>query len=310
MTKKADFKKIFNQFLIDQNLVDQKILLMISGGVDSMVLLDVAVQVVKPKNLVVFHLNHNARVDSAADLKFVQKICSEKNITFYHETLPLSKRRTKGDFKNQESSWRNMRKMLSQEVADKFGATKILTAHHATDLVETMIFRLTKGTGTDGLSPFDTSTKPFWQVPKTEIVNYAEQNNLEWREDPTNLECHHQRNLIRHQVLPALREITPNLEKVFVRESQLFAQTNDFINQSVLDSCHPELDSGSMPLSSFLALSPILQCTWLRQVSGGTPSLSEIEDCLKWLTGKPEGNTEKKIGNQVLKFRNGLIILQ
>ncbi len=291
-----DFKRTFQTFLKTQNLENEKILLMVSGGVDSVVLFDIATKVLKPKNIAVFHLDHNYRKDSKKDLEFVQEMCSICNIKFYSHTLTNDN----VDKNSQESFWRKSRQKLSKESANNFGAKAILTAHHATDLVETMIFRLTKGCGISGLAPFDISTKPFWQIPKSEIIDYAKNNNLKWREDSSNLNTDFQRNLIRHKVLPSLREITPNLEKVFVKESIIFTETQDFLDQQIIIN--------NLKLEDFQKLHSILQKEFLRKISKKSPSFSEIADCLKWLNNNPKGNSKKEIGETKIIIKKGKII--
>jgi len=285
----------FKQFLKTQNLENQKLLLMVSGGVDSMVLLHVARQVVKGENLAVFHLNHNVRAEAKSDANFVQNCCSKNDIKFYLETLNTDEEKPN----SQESLWRKARQQLSFEAAQDFDAQRILTAHHATDLAETMIFRLTKGCGPGGLAPFDVSTKPFWQIPKTEIIEYAKFHKLEWREDPTNQNLDAERNLIRHKVLPTLRTITPNLEKVFTRESQTFAEIDDYL----VTQAQAQLVSGTLALADFLALHPALQKECLRQTAQSVPSQSELDDCLKWLLNEPKGHSTKNLGNTALTIK-------
>jgi len=277
---------VFTDFLSAEGLENKKVLLMISGGVDSMVLLDVAQKLMAPEQIAVFHLDHQVRNNSQEDFIFVQKNCSKHGIKFYGTTLQLDC--------GSEATWRTARQTESAKAATDFEAARILTGHHATDLVETMIFRLSKGAGPNGLSPFNTKTKPFWRIPKSEIIAYAKTHNLEWHSDPTNEDTKYRRNLIRKEILPALREITPNLEKVFVQESQLFDEVDQFLQKST-----PAIDK-PLPLKEFLTLDPAIQKTWLRQISGTIPSLSEIDDCRKWLHGSPEGKTQKKIGHKTL----------
>ncbi len=289
--------RTFQRFLKTQNLKNQKILLMVSGGVDSMVLLDIASKIIDKKNIAVFHLDHNLRNDSEKDLKFVQKICSKSGIKFYSEKLDSSK-----SDKNLENNWRKQRQKFSQKYAKDFGAKVILTAHHATDLVETMIFRLTKGCGISGLAPFDISSKPFWDIPKTELLSYAETNKLKWREDSSNLDTNFQRNQIRQNILPYLRKITPNLEKVFVKESIIFEEVEDFLSKQI-----PQ-NKNKISLKDFLELHSVLQEHFLRNIAQKTPSFSEVKDCLKWLRNKPQGNSKKEIGNTEIKIKKGEIV--
>jgi|GEM_PF-577832 len=298
MSNKTTLAEVFTTFLQHQKLEDKKLLLMVSGGVDSAVLLHVAVQVVKPEYLAVLHVNHNTRNEAREDELFVQNLCSKLNIKFYNEILkPITG-------SGIETQWRTLRQELSAKTAKDFGAAIVLTAHHATDLVETMIFRLTKGCGPAGLSPFDTSTKPFWEIPKQALLDYAKAHQLEWKEDITNLNTKFKRNLIRAEVLPSLRSITPNLENVFVRESQTFLEIEEYLqNQAQL-----LLKDNKLSLDIFLACPPALQKTCLRSMATKIPSQAEIDDCLKWLTGNPAGNSKKQIGDTKLTLKAGVII--
>ncbi len=295
MTSKNNLISVAQKFLEKEDLKDQKILLMVSGGVDSVVMLEVFSQILDPKLLAVFHLNHNLRVESEEDSKFVQKICSKKKIKFYTQTL-----KKESHLQNQENNWRKLRQKFSSQFAKEFGSQRILTSHHATDLVETMIFRLTKGSGPSGLSPFDISTKPFWKIPKTEIIDFAEKNKLEWREDYTNLNTNFERNLIRLKVLPHLQKITPNLEKVFIREAQNFGEIDNFLDETVAPLIHKK----SIALKDFLLLHPALQKVLLHKIADTAVSSSEVEDCLKWLKNQPRGNSQKPLGLKQLHIQN------
>lgn len=298
---KQNLNIILQNFLATENLVDEKILVMVSGGVDSMVLLDVASKTIDIKNLAVFHLNHNARKDSDKDQYFVQNICSKKKIAFLHTRLEISPQ------KNIESEWRKARREAAKKVAQQFGAARILTAHHATDLVETMIFRLTKGCGVDGLAPFETRTKPFWNIPKTVLLDYAQTHQVEWKEDVSNSNTKFERNLIRTEVLPALRKITPNLESVFVREAQTFAKVKNYLAEQLQVCCGEAFKNQAIDLKHFLQLHPTQQTQFLRTVAAKTPSQSEIKDALKWLVNKPKGGSKKEIGETKLFIQNNRI---
>jgi tRNA(Ile)-lysidine synthase len=287
-----NLEKTFTEFLKRENLVGKKLLLAVSGGVDSMTLLDVVSRTVDGKDVSVFHLDHGTRKQSKKDAEVVQILCSTKDIPFYGEKLDSV------PSKNKENSWREERNIRSKNAAKHFGAERILTAHHATDLVETMIFRLTKGTGLAGLSPFDISTKPFWNVPRSEIEAYAKKNKIKFVEDKSNKDIEFERNLIRHKVVPHLRKITPNLEKVFVTEAEIFSETAKFVQLEM----KRHLQSKNIALEVFCELHPTLQKEFLRHIASKTPSSSEVDDCLKWICGNPKGNSKKSIGGTKLKI--------
>ena len=159
-----------------------------------------------------------------------------------------------------------------------------------------MIFRLTKGWGPDGLSPFDTSTKPFWRIPKSDLILYAKEHNLEFRSDASNEDINFHRNLIRKNVLPELRKITPNLEQVFVREANTFGLVSDYL----FDSVDMDMSKGIM-VSDFLNLPVILQYEYLRKLVDYPVSTSELDDALRWLNNNPKGNSRKGLGKIILK---------
>lgn len=289
---------VFQNFIKSHRLENSNLLLLVSGGVDSMTMLDVAVQVHKPEKIHVLYFHHQTRSENDQEWELIESVCERHGVKFRGEKLDKIDQ-------NQEEKWRNLRKEFSTKYAQKHEISHILTAHHATDLIETMIFRLTKGCGVSGLSPFDTSTKPFWQTPKSELIAYAEQNDLEWMEDPTNAENDHERNLIRNEVLPVLRQITPNLEKVFVNESKIFGDTADYMAQQV--AAIP-LGKGGVTLQEFRKLHPILQTELLRSLCDRSPSMSEMEDFLRWITNKPQGGSQKELGGTQFQVRDKCLV--
>lgn len=297
-----DLKKIFQDYLIKENLVNKKLLLCISGGIDSRVLFDLALKTVDLQNLAVFHLDHNTRDTSKKDFLFVENLCLESKIQFFGETLPSFKDSIKRK-KGKEEFWRKERKKRTDALTKKWKAKRVLTAHQSSDFCETMIFRMTKGTGLSGLFPFDISTKPLWQISRNQIEIYAEKNKLEWVEDPSNENLDLERNLIRKKIVPHLRKITPNLEQVFLREAQIFRNTQNFIDKSILNLV--DFESQTIELKKFQKLPIILQQEFLRKVAKKTPSFSEIKDCLKWLNNKPNGGSTKKVGESKILLKKG-----
>jgi len=295
-----DLEKTFTDFLKREKLEDQKLLVAVSGGVDSRVLLEVVNKFCVQDNVAVFHLDHGTRKKSATDCVFVKNLCAKKGIQFFSDQLSNQPE------KNKENSWRDSRRAATKGVAEKWGAKRILTAHHATDLVETMIYRMTKGAGIDGMAPFDVSTKPFWRVPKSEIEEYARKHDLKFVVDESNRLNDFERNLIRNKVLPELRKITPNLEKVFVKNFEIFRDTKDFLDGE-LDERVPGKES-PIKLKDFFALPAILQKEFLRKIARKTSSSSEIEDALKWLLNEPKGRSEKVVGGTKLEILEGEIV--
>jgi tRNA(Ile)-lysidine synthase len=289
-----NLEKIVRDFLIHENLGEENIGVAVSGGIDSTVLLHIIAKCVAPNKIFVVHIHHGTRSACDKEWVVVEEMCKTLHAHF------LSKKLTSIPQKNQEATWREERKKFFSKCCKTQKLDRILTAHHATDLVETMIWRLTKGCGISGLAPFDISTKPLWNVPRSEIEKYAQEKNLQWCEDESNLNTNFERNLIRQKVLPELRKITPNLEQVFVRESGIFHDAANFIEKNI-----PSLEP--IERKKFLELSPTIQTEFLRRIAKKTPSASEIEDCLKWIHGNPQGGSSKMIGGTKIIFKEGVL---
>ena len=289
-----NLEKIVRDFLIHEQLMEGNIGVAVSGGIDSTVLLHLIAKCVDPDNIFVVHIHHGTRSACDEEWNIVEKMCKTLHTHF------LGKKLTSVPQKNQESVWRNERKKFFTECCSAQKLDRILTAHHATDLVETMIWRLTKGCGISGLAPFDISTKPLWNIPRSEIEKYAREKNLKWCEDESNLNTNFERNLIRQNILPELRKITPNLEQVFVRESEIFHDATNFIGKNL-----PSLEP--IERKKFLELSPTIQTEFLRRISKKTPSASEIEDCLRWISGDTKGGSEKFIGGTKITFKDNFL---
>lgn len=169
-----------------------KYVLAVSGGVDSVVLLDMLSR--QPRlDLVVAHFDHGIRDNSAMDANFVAELAG-----IYK--LPFETRREELGKNTSEEVARDRRYAFLKSIAAKHNA-KLVTAHHADDVVETIAINLSRGTGWRGLAAMDSDVlRPMTNVTKTEIINYAKHNKLSWREDSTNASDDYLRNRLRHRM--------------------------------------------------------------------------------------------------------------
>jgi tRNA(Ile)-lysidine synthase len=169
-----------------------KYVLAVSGGVDSVVLLDMLAK--QPNlELVVAHFDHGVREDSASDAEFVASLAEKYNLSFETKREELGKNVS-------EEIARNRRYEFLRAVAQKHNA-KLVTAHHADDVIETIAINLIRGTGWRGLASMDSDVlRPLTNITKDEIIRYAKANNLDWREDSTNASDDYLRNRIRHRM--------------------------------------------------------------------------------------------------------------
>lgn len=169
----------------------------VSGGVDSVVLLDL---LAKRKNyeLIVAHFDHGIRKDSAADRKFVASLAAKLGLKFEYQAGKLGPKAT-------EDQARKARYRFLQKVQAKHRTQAIITAHHLDDALETAIFNAGRGATELGLTPLhlnDQLIRPLLGLNKADLLLYARQNKLNWQDDSTNQDLTIARNFIRHKVLP------------------------------------------------------------------------------------------------------------
>lgn len=188
-----------------------KYVVAVSGGVDSVVLLDMLVRGefgVKKSELIVAHFDHGIRKESADDANFVRELTGRYEVLFETKREVLGKNAS-------EDLARERRYEFLRGVAKKHKA-KIVTAHHADDLIETIAINLTRGTGWRGLAVLDSPDiwRPLLDTTKNELIAYAKSHRLEWREDATNKDTKYLRNKLR-QKLADLDESTHELLRLY-----------------------------------------------------------------------------------------------
>lgn len=171
----------------------------VSGGVDSVCLLDMLVAH-GGYDLVVAHVDHGIREDSGEDAKLVKDLTGQYRIPGLSKRLNVKKA-------SSEEQLRTARYNFLFEAMKQVGANAILTAHHADDLLETSIMNVRRGTdryGAAGGMTREGIIRPLISVTKEELLDYAKDHKLEWHEDNTNLDVKYTRNKIRHEVIPSI----------------------------------------------------------------------------------------------------------
>ena len=191
------------------------VLVAVSGGADSVALLHFL------KNtgcrICVAHLNHCLRGKSAVtDLKFVADMCRGMGVKFISAKADVKKTAKRLKLSVEEAG-RVERYVFFERAAKISGVSRIALAHHADDNIETFLMRVMRGAGIRGLCGIppvrDNIIRPFIDVSKAEILDYCKRNNLQYRQDATNLENRFTRNRIRNLLLPALELENPGIRK-------------------------------------------------------------------------------------------------
>jgi tRNA(Ile)-lysidine synthase len=198
-----------------------KYVLAVSGGVDSMVLLDL-IRRQEGLDLIAAHFNHGIRSASELDEELVKKSAERYKIPFEVGYGKLGAEAS-------EAAAREARYKFLEKIRRKYDAQAVVTAHHQDDLIETAFLNLLRGTGAQGLVAMRSNKeiqRPLIKVPKAEILAYAKQHRLKWLDDETNDEMRFLRNYLRQKILPALSEqdrnrLLANLDKVaYIQEDK------------------------------------------------------------------------------------------
>lgn len=237
-----------------------KYVLALSGGIDSMVLLDL-LKCQPGIELVVAHLNHGIRPDSDDDEKLAVEISEQSGIIFETEKAEL------GENASEEKA-RDARYKFLNKVKNKHKADGIITAHHQDDLIETAIINILRGTGPRGLIAMQKNDKiirPLLSISKKQIIEYAKENKLVWREDRSNDNTKYLRNYVRHELVPKLGdEGKKKLIKIITDVSSARGQSDKIINVLAVDV----MSNGVINRAKFINLpnevgSELVIC-WLR----------------------------------------------
>lgn len=209
--------------MLNVKLPGGKYVVAVSGGVDSMVLLDILRRQPDLK-LVVAHVNHGIRPDASEDKELVHRYAMSHNIEFIHTEVKLRASAS-------EALARQVRYDFLQQCRSMYKADAIVTGQHQDDLVETAIINLLRGTGWRGLAILVHTPgilRPLINLRKSELIVYAKEHNVPWREDSTNTDQHYLRNYVRHNLLPRLQEHDAKwFEKILrrIRKQQVLRRT-------------------------------------------------------------------------------------
>ena len=297
------------------NLIQKgdKIVIGVSGGPDSMCLLD-SLYCLKEKlgiEIFVAHINHMIREEADEETEYVKEYCKNKNIKCYVKKADVEKLAKEQKLGTEEMG-RKIRYEFFNEVAQKENANKIATAHNLNDNVETVLMNILRGSGISGLKGIEISRKetnieyirPIRECERQEIEKYCEEQNLEPRIDKTNFESIYNRNKIRNDLIPYLKkEFNPNVLEGINRLSDIAREEEEYFDK-VIAKEYEELKIGEnekeviLDLKEFNKLEKVIKSRiilyTINKTNGNVQGIGKIhiEDIIKLC--------ENNIGNKYL----------
>ena len=219
----------------------EKITVALSGGADSVALLLSLIKIKDDENLAfsisACHLNHGIRNESAKrDADFAKELCEKLSVPFYTEKIdiPALCKTQKGSV---ETVARNERYEFFRRASAHFENSLIATAHTMSDNAETVLFNITRGTGTDGICGIppkrDIFIRPLIQLKRADVEKFLSVQSQNFMTDETNNDEEYSRNFIRLNIVPKLKELNPAFEEAVFRLSQSARQDREYFDKEI-----------------------------------------------------------------------------
>ena len=224
--------------IVENSLVKKgdKIVVAVSGGPDSMCLLDTLYRLKDELefSILVAHVNHGIRIESDLEKEYVEKYCKERNIPFFYLKVDVPKL-SKEKKMSEETCGRMVRYDFFEKVRQENNADLIAVAHNLNDNIETILLNQIRGCGLKGLIgmdfKFNNIIRPLLTIEKKDILVYNNELELHPCFDKTNEEDIYLRNKIRLQLIPYLKELNPNFVTNISRMRNILKEDNDFIEE-------------------------------------------------------------------------------
>ena len=295
-----------------------------SGGLDSTVLLHLLNQYQKTQaknqsfKLKAIHINHQLQKDADAWSDFCSQFCKNNNIPFQSINVDLVDTKKTGV----EAAARNARyQAFSETLSDN---DILLTAHHRDDQIETVLLHMLRGSGIEGAAAIDPISKfkhhyllrPLLNFDRNQLKDYAEKENLQWIEDPSNAEVNFNRNYLRLEVLPLIEKRWPAYRQTIQRFSNNAKSAttviNDYISQDYMHCLNGEKNTLFINTLTQLSLEKRLMIIryWIKQQNYSMPSESVLLQIHAALTAYDDANPLIEWGDAIVRrYRNEIYLL-
>lgn len=273
---------------------EDRILLAVSGGIDSMVMADLFIK--SGYNIGIAHCNFTLRgTESDKDELLVEQLAQSNCIPFYLARFNTEQYAKENSISIQMAA-RELRYSWFRDMCAEHSYKYIATAHNLDDKVETFFLNLTRGTGIKGLSGMpakrDDIIHPILFASRVEIVHYAKENGVLFREDATNATTHYARNRIRHNVIPELQKVNPSFYATMDQNMLYIMQAEEFVQKALsklkIEACKQQGDMLTVNIDGLKRYQPISLFLYELLSSFGFNSsvVNDIESSLSEQAGK------------------------
>lgn len=282
----------------------QKLTLALSGGLDSVVLLDLLVQLQQTMEfrLSAFHVNHQLSPHAGDWADFCSALCQSY-------AIPLTINSVKVDYRTGDSLEEAAR-IARHSALTGCAADFIVLAQHLDDQAETLLLQLLRGCGVDGASAMAELNgrllRPLLKIPRTRLEKYARLRGLSWVEDESNLDTRFDRNFLRHRVLPILEERFPAYRETLLRASRNFSESALLLEELARHDAANAIHEKQLSVVALTHLSPPRAKNLLRhflKLHGiSAPSAIRLEDMLhQLLSAKPDAQIKIPLESRELR---------
>lgn len=299
--------------------------LALSGGADSVALLDILAQLSATLNfrLSALHIDHRISPNSALWAEFCTGLCAARGVPFQAVEVDIARRRGE--------SLEALARAARHEVFSRQPADFVVLAQHLDDQAETLLLQLLRGAGPKGLSAMGmvkTQTnaphaspltphylRPLLDVPRRIILDYAAARGLNWVEDESNVDLAFDRNYLRHQVLPLLERRFPGYRETFARASRNLAESAGLLDELARLDCAAAVVDGRLKVDVLRGLSEPraknLLRHWLSGLGLPAPSAGRLESLLQQLCGsRDDAQVRVGVGDAVVRRFRGEVYVE
>lgn len=302
--------KSFQSYIEQQKLFSQKekILLTVSGGMDSVVMCELFH--LTGIKFGIAHCNFQLRgKESDGDDAFVKALAKKYKVEFHSIKFDTSSFAKKNKLSTQIAA-RQLRYTWFEEIKNEFKYKYIATAHHQDDSIETFFINIIRGTSISGLHGIlpkqGNIIRPLLFTNKNEIIAFVKKHKLNYREDSSNASDKYVRNKIRHQVIPLLKELNPNLENTITNNIQHLRDVESIYKRDIENKRSQVVTGNTISIELLKKLNPISTYLFefLKPYHFNAATIEEINSALTAESGKQFFSDTHRL----IKDRNFLIV--